>query len=168
MLEVDPASSYPDPTAAFIPQFFAGIRTEKRGVEHPEKLERRTRRVALMGAWVREPVRRWAEHKGTSIARAMSGTFEQVDVLLTPTVPGRPGQADAITGHGAVRSLLAASGPVAYTAMWNVTGFPAAAVAAGTGQDGLPLSVQLVGPDNSEETLVGLAAELEAASAERR
>lgn len=81
----------------------------------------------------------------------MGRTFEQVDVLLTPTVPGRPGKADAITGRGAVRSLLAASGPVAYTAMWNVTGFPAAAVPVGTGQDGLPLSVQLVGPDNSED-----------------
>ena len=163
VVKVDPSSSYPDPTLAFIPQFFAGIRTEKRGVEHPEKLERRTRTVALMGAWAREPVRRVAERRGKSIARAMGRTFEQVDVLLTPTVPGRPGKADAITGRGAVRSLLAASGPVAYTAMWNVTGFPAAAVPVGTGQDGLPLSVQLVGPDNSEETLVGLAAELEAA-----
>jgi amidase len=158
---VEVEQSYPDPTVAFIPQFFAGIRSEKSEVEHPEQLERRTRNVARLGMWAGEPVRRWAERKGSAIAREMGSTWSEVDLLLTPTVPGRPGKADAITGCGAVRSLLAATGPVAYTAMWNVTGFPAAAVPAGTGEDGLPLSVQLVGPDNSEENLVALAAELE-------
>lgn len=75
-------------------------------------------------------------------------------------MPDRPGPADATVGRGALRTLLAAAGPVAYTAMWNVTGFPAAAVPAGTGTDGLPLSVQLVGPADGEERLVALAAEL--------
>ncbi|MDN6618369.1 MAG: amidase, partial [Corynebacterium variabile] len=87
----------------------------------------------------------------------------EVDVLLTPTVPDRPGAADAIAGKGAVRTLLAASGPVAYTAMWNVTGFPAASVPLGPGSDGLPLSVQLGGPDNGEKRLVALSSELETA-----
>jgi amidase len=41
--EVDP--HYPDPTAAFVPQFFAGVRTESDGVEHFDRLERRTRQV---------------------------------------------------------------------------------------------------------------------------
>ena len=45
--------------------------------------------------------------------------------------------------------------------MWNVTGFPAASVPLGTGSDRLPLSAQIIGPDNSEERLVALAAELE-------
>jgi amidase len=146
---------------SFIPQFFAGIRTEKDGVEHPERLERRTRTVVRTGAWVRRPVHRWAEKKGRTIARALDHVWGDVDVLLTPTVPDRPGAADAIAGMGAVRTLLAAGGPVAYTAMWNVTGFPAASVPTGVGSDGLPLSVQLVGPDNSEERLVALSAELE-------
>lgn len=159
--EYDP--HYPDPTASFIPQFFAGIRTEKRGVEHPERLEARTRAVVRTGAWVRRPVHRWAEKKGGTIARALDHVWGEVDVLLTPTVPDRPGAADAIAGKGAVRTLLAASGPVAYTAMWNVTGLPAASVPLGTGSDGLPLSVQLVGPDNGEERLVALSSELETA-----
>lgn len=158
---IDREPEYPDPTASFIPQFFAGIRSEAREVEHPEMLERRTRAVIRLGCWAVEPVRLWAEEKGKAIARRMDATWQDVDLLLTPTVPGRPGEANAIEGKGAVRTLLAASGPVAYTAMWNVTGFPAAAVPAGTGTDGLPLSVQLVGPDNSEERLVAVAAELE-------
>jgi amidase len=52
---------------------------------------------------------------------------------------------------------------IAYTALWNVTGNPAASVPAGTGTDGLPLAVQLVGRHGDEPTLLGLAAELEQA-----
>jgi amidase len=157
---VDYDPHYPDPTTAFIPQFFAGIRSEAAEVEHPDLLERRSRDVVRLGSWVRRPVHRWAERRGEKIARDLDRVWRDVDVLLTPTVPDRPGAADAIAGRGAVRTLLAASGPVAYTAMWNVTGFPAAAVPLGTGSDRLPLSVQLVGPADSEERLVALAAEL--------
>jgi amidase len=49
-----------------------------------------------------------------------------------------------------------------FTAVWNVTGQPAAAVPAGFTADGLPLSVQLVGRTGDEGTLLSLAAEIEA------
>ena len=52
---------------------------------------------------------------------------------------------------------------IAYAAIWNVAGNPAAAVPRGLADDGLPLSVQLVGPTDGEEVLVSLAAQLEAA-----
>ena len=52
---------------------------------------------------------------------------------------------------------------IAYTAIWNVTGHPAASVPAGVGEDGLPLAVQLVAPHHRETTLLSLAAQLEAA-----
>jgi len=162
---------YPDPTASFIPQFFAGIRTEAADVEHPELLEARSRSLVRLGSWVRGPVHRRAERAGSRIAAELDRVWREVDVLLTPTVPDRPGAADAIVGRGAVRTLLAASGPVAYTAMWNVTGLPAAAVPLGTGTDGLPLSVQLVAPVtgaggvSGEELIVALAAEIESAAA---
>ena len=45
--EVDP--HYPDPTAAFVPQFFGGVRTESDAVEHFDRLERRTRQVYRLG-----------------------------------------------------------------------------------------------------------------------
>ena len=45
--EVDPR--YPDTTAAFVPQFFAGIRAEADQVEHYDRLERRTRQSCRMG-----------------------------------------------------------------------------------------------------------------------
>jgi amidase len=49
-----------------------------------------------------------------------------------------------------------------FTGVWNATGQPAAAVPAGFTDDGLPLSVQLVGRPNDEATLISLAAEIEA------
>ena len=45
--EVDPG--YPDPTTAFVPQFFAGVRTGVDGLEHPDRVERRTRETARLG-----------------------------------------------------------------------------------------------------------------------
>ena len=44
----------------------------------------------------------------------------------------------------------------------NYLGNPAAAVPGGFTQDGLPLSVQLVGRPDDEETLLSLAAQIEA------
>jgi amidase len=50
---------------------------------------------------------------------------------------------------------------VAYAALWNVTGHPAAAVPSGFADDGLPLSVQLVGRRGDEPTLLALSAQIE-------
>jgi amidase len=50
---------------------------------------------------------------------------------------------------------------IAWTALWNVTGNPAASVPAGLAPDGLPLAVQLVGRMGDEPTLLALAAQLE-------
>ena len=49
-----------------------------------------------------------------------------------------------------------------FTAPWNAIGQPAAALPAGFTNDGLPLSVQLVGRPNDEPTLLSLAAQIEA------
>ena len=52
---------------------------------------------------------------------------------------------------------------IAYTALWNVTGHPAASVPAGFASDGLPTAVQLVGRAHDETTLLTLSAQLERA-----
>ena len=65
------------------------------------------------------------------------------------------------TGMGSVRASLLAMPMIAYTALWNVTGNPAASVPAGFGSDGLPLAVQLVGRPHDEPTIVTVSAQLE-------
>ena len=52
---------------------------------------------------------------------------------------------------------------IAWTALWNVTGNPAASVPTGLAADGLPVGVQLVGRLGDEPTLLSLSAQLERA-----
>ncbi|CAM3662302.1 amidase [Nocardioides marinus] len=159
--EVDPR--YPDPTLAFVPQFFAGIRDEAAMVEHPERLERRTRETRRLGAWVTPRVRDWALRQTEEISGLANRVFDDVDVLLTPTVAHRPPRVGVIDGRGTVGSTLKAMPAIAYCALWNVAGNPAANVPAGLADDGLPIGVQLVGRSNDETTLLSLSAQLEQA-----
>lgn len=71
-------------------------------------------------------------------------------VLLMPTAP-QPAFA-----HGA-RPPVTQS---AFTGFANIAGLPAISIPAGAEEDGLPVAVQLVGPENSETALIALARRL--------
>jgi len=157
--EVDPG--YPDATAAFLPQLWCGVRREVDIVEEPRRLERRTRANARLGFWASPAVAEWAMRHGERVASRVNRVFETHDVLLTPAIAHRPPDVGVLDGAGAVRSLLKALPMVAYTALWNVTGNPAASLPVGFGDDGLPLAVQLVGRPDDEPTLLTLAAQVE-------
>lgn len=159
--EVDP--HYPDPTAAFVPQFFAGIRTEADLVEHYDRLERRTRETYRLGSWVTPKVIEWALKQTEKISRKANRVFDDVDVLLTPTLAHRPPEVGRLEGVGTVRAALRAMPSIAYVALWNVAGNPAASVPCGVAADGLPVAVQLVGRTDDEATLFSLSAQLEQA-----
>lgn len=159
--EVD--ARLPDPTAAFVPQFFAGIRAEADAVDHYERLERRTRETYRLGSWVTPGVTRWALRATERISARANRVFADLDVLLTPTVAHRPPPTGVLDGRGTVGASLAALPAIAYAALWNVAGNPAAHVPSGLADDGLPVGVQLVGRTDGEETLLSLAAQLEAA-----
>jgi amidase len=161
VIEVDPR--YPDATLAFVPQFFGGVREESDAVEHYDRLERRTRETYRLGSWVRPGVVRRALRAGEKVSAKANRVFDDVDVLLTPTIAHRPRRVGVLDKGGAVRAALTAQPMIAYTALWNVTGNPAASVPAGVGSDGLPLAVQLVGRHNDETTLLSLSAQVEAA-----
>jgi amidase len=159
--EVDPR--YPDPTAAFVPQFFAGIRTEADAVEHYQRLERRTRETYRLGSWVRPGVIEAALRATERVSEKANRVFDALDVLLTPTTAHRPPRVGVLDGAGAVRASLKSLPAITYAAIWNVAGNPACSVPSGTGTDGLPVGVQLVGPTDAEESLLSLAAQLERA-----
>ncbi len=103
--EVDP--HYPDPTAAFVPQFFGGVRTESDAVEHFERLEPRTRQVYRLGCWVSRAVIDKAVAAGERVAekanRIFDVTMQGVDVLLTPTIGPRPRKVGVLDRGGPVR-----------------------------------------------------------------
>ena len=161
VFEIDP--HYPDPTLAFVPQFFAGIRTESDAVEHYGRLERRTRQSYRMGTWVTPRVIDWALAQTEKVSAKANRVFDSCDVLLTPTIAHRPPPVGILGGKGTVGSALASLPAIAYVALWNVAGNPAASVPCGTGPDGLPTAVQLVGRTDDETTLLSLSAQIEQA-----
>jgi amidase len=100
-----------------------------------------------------------------AVARATVAFFADYDVLLTPVLATRPLPIGELHGCGEdPLDDLRRSGTFApYTALFNVTGQPAISVPVGFGEDGLPSAVQLVGHPLGEETLLQVAAQLEAA-----
>ncbi len=131
---------YPDPTAAFVPQFFAGVRSEAEMVERPELLERRTRETARLGAWVRPAVVEWAIGQGREGRGPGQPGLRHRRRAAHPDdrAPAAAGSASS-TAVGTVRAAWRSMPMIAYTALWNVAGNPAASVPAGIGSDGLPL-----------------------------
>jgi amidase len=161
VVEIDP--EYPDPSLAFVPQFFGGIRSEADGVEHYGRLERRTRQTCLMGSWVRPQVLEFALRQTEQVSRKANRVFDRCDVLLTPSIAHRPPEVGVLDGTGTLRAALRSAPAIAYAALWNVAGNPAASVPCGVAEDGLPTAVQLVGRTDDEATQFSLAAQVEKA-----
>jgi amidase len=159
--EVEP--HYPDTTVSFVPQYLGGIRSEAAVVEHYDRLERRTRETCRLGRWVTPKVVDAALKATDRVSVRANRIFDDVDVLLTPATAHRPPRVGILDRTGTVRACLRSFPQIAYTAIWNVAGNPACSVPAGTGADGLPVGIQLVGPTDGEEVLFGLAAQLERA-----
>lgn len=161
VVEIDPR--YPDPTAAFVPQYLGGVRAEAAMMEHPERLEPVTRQNVRLGFWATPKVAEWGARQGERIADKIDErVFARYDVLLTPVVAHRPNVVGVLDGANALTATLKALPQVAYTALWNVTGHPAASVPAGFAADGLPTAVQLVARRGDETTLLSLSAQIEA------
>ena len=147
----------------FLPRWARGIYDDVEEMPHPEALETRTRRAAVLGRLVGERGLRWARAREAGRAAQINRVFDDADVLLTPTMPHPPDRAGFYARAGLVRSVDRAAGTVVFTNIWNLTGQPAAALPTpSTGPGGVPLSAQFVGRPNDEATLLSLAAQLEA------
>jgi amidase len=155
--------AYPDTTLAFGPQFYGGVRDEARGVEHPDLLERRTKQTLAIARLFPRPLVRAAVTHGERLSARLNRIFATHDVLLTPAMAARPRAIGALDGLDTLRASVRALPAIAYAAVWNVCGNPAASVPAGIAADGLPLAVQLVGRPHDEPTIIALARQLEEA-----
>jgi amidase len=144
-----------------IPRYARGVYEDARAMPHPERLERRTKGMARLGA-LAGPLFERAIRGEAAYARRLNAIFDEHDVVLTPTTATGPPRIGQLEGRGALWTLNAVAGWVPYNGVWNVTGQPAASVPARLGSDGLPRGVQLVGRPNDEATLLSLAAQIEA------
>jgi amidase len=98
--------------------------------------------VALIGQW-------------DAFRRSLLSFMEQFDVMVCP-VCSFPGMV-----HGSTYDRLSA---FSYTMTYNLTGWPAAVVRAGSSRAGLPIGVQIVARPWREDVALAVAAKIERAS----
>ena len=99
------------------------------------------------------------------LGRATAAVWQDIDVLVCPTMPQPPAEIGMLAGpiedvlEWAPRLMAATS----FTSVFNATGQPAMSLPLATSAAGLPLGIQLVGRFGDEETLFSLAGQLEQA-----
>jgi amidase len=132
---------------------------EHLGVDRAE-LQPRTRTHARFGRLVRRLglVRPKVRER---FRGRMAAFFDDVDVLLTPMTAGPQLAARPWHERSWAANMAANMRWAPWGAQWNLVGFPAMSVPAGTRPEGLPLAVQLAGPPGAEKRLLWLAGELE-------
>ncbi len=101
-----------------------------------------------------------AQKVRTLIIRDFEAAYERCDVLLSPTAP------TTAFPFGAKADPLAMYLNDVCTIPSNLAGHPAISVPYGTGDDGLPIGVQVMAPALAEGTMFQVAAALEAHLAE--
>jgi len=160
--ERDPA--YGMASLQFTQTWIRGIYEDSLTLPDPTKMERLSRRMAgagrtLVPGWRAEQLRR----KRQATAARIMALWDQFDVLLTPGLASTAIAAEGGYGKAAPVAFNLAARFTPWTPVFNLTGQPAVTLPAGTGADGLPLSVQLVGRIGAEDTLYSLAGQIEGA-----
>jgi amidase len=145
-------------------RYLAGVAEDLAGLADPKATERRTRELAALGRRLPARTVAWARRTGDEFGARMAAFFDDVDLLLVPTMPVPPRPAGSLLGRGLAGTLRLMVPCAAYTGAWNAAGLPAVSLPIGTTSAGVPIGVQLVGPSGGEDLLLGVAAALEAAA----
>ncbi len=129
-----------------------------------ETLEPLNRALIEVGRGYSAPQFERAQRSIQAEARKLVAFFDDVDVVMTPTVAIPPPKVG--TYHdpdNPLMEFLAAGNFVPFTPAWNTTGQPAVSIPMHWDEHGLPVGVQLVGRPGGEATLIRLSAQLEEA-----
>ena len=144
------------------PLYLRGIADDARALPHPGRLGSQIRQLARLGSLYPDAAVRRAKAQIPRHAARVNAIFDDCDVLLTPAMGEPPVPVGKWSSRPGLWTLAGMTRRTGYTPPWNYLGNPAAAVPAGLTTEGLPLSVQLVGRPDDEETLLMLAAQIEA------
>ncbi len=142
-------------------RFMRAIADKAADVGHRERLSKRARGLAAIGALVPSPLADAAGRASAADAERLNHIFDGADLVLTPMFTRRPPRVREFERRGGLSTLVGMVRLAPYAGAFNHTGQPAASVPAGFAADGFPLSAQLVGPPDSEALLVSVAAQLE-------
>jgi amidase len=144
-------------------RYLGGVGDDQASLADPKATERRTRVIAALGRRLPSSGIAWARRVGDDFSARMAAFFDDVDLLLTPTMPVLPRRAGQLSSRGTVRTLGLMLPCAAFTGAWNASGLPAVSLPVGTTGSGVPIGVQLIGPSGGEDLLVQVAATLESA-----
>ncbi len=162
VVERDP--SYGLTAVEFTQLWMRGVYEESLDIPDRSQLEGLTKEIATMGRVLVPPRRRdkLLSARDRTTARILS-LWDEIDVLLTPGSTRTARGAEGGSGRHAPLAMDGAARAIIYLAPFNHTGQPAVTIPAGMGEDGLPLSVQLVGRPGAEDVLYALAGQIEGA-----
>ena len=144
----------------FMVQFHLGVLDEVRRLEHPERIEKRSQRIAAMARMLPPGALRWAERSTTRVERAMERIFRRIDVLLTPVTPTLPPPIRRVHRMGYLAGQQISAKVIAYTSYWNLAGHPALSVPVGISSEGLPLAVQVIGRPGEDDLVLEIGERL--------
>lgn len=131
--------------------------------------------VPVLRSSVLQPVTRWLHQAGKGLRRAdvlhqqqllagrIAEWFGNADLALTPTVPVPPPKIGAWKDLEPERAFGEAAVLGAFTAVFNVSGQPAASVPAGISSGGHPIGIQLAGRANADGLVLSVSKQLEQA-----
>jgi amidase len=149
-------------TTDFYPLYFRGIRDEALALPHPERLSDQAKGFVRLGRLFSDRRVAKIRDRMPAVSARIEELWRDHDLLLTPATAQLPVEIGHWRGQGALRTINGMSRVYTYGGAWNYTGQPAATVPAGFTDSGLPRSVMLIARPNDEDTLVSLAAQLEA------
>ena len=142
--------------------YVRGVADDARRLPRRERLGRQVNGVARLGATIPDSLLRRTKAATPKRARRLNAIFDEADVVMLPVIGEPPVPVGNWDSRGGIWTLTGMTRRTGFGPPWNYVGNPAASVPAGFADDGLPLSVQLVGRPNDEATLLSLAAQLEA------
>jgi len=125
-------------------------------------LERRTRRLAAAGRSLAKVGLTGARTRRTWRDTGAERFLGQADVVLTPTLLKPPPAALRWGRRGLLANAVANTAYAGLCPPWNLAGWPAMTVPAGTHSSGLPIGVQFAARSGREALLLGIAAHMEA------
>jgi amidase len=143
-------------------RYFGGIADDVAAMDHPERLESRTRSVARLGRAL-APALRLAPRIARAAAAALDEVHEDCDLLLFPGSVEGPEPIGRYHDRGALVTGYLDTARVAFQPLWNLVGRPATMLPWDRDKDGLPTAIQLGAPPRGERLLLSLAGQIEEA-----
>jgi amidase len=145
----------------FVPRYVKGIQRSGETLGNVEEFEPRTRGMMRLGRLTPQRLVARARANEEKLYERVEESLGDANVLLLPGLAAPPLRIGRFAKRGALITFNGVANFTPFTALWNVTGQPGAAVPVRLDDQGLPVGVQLIGRRGDDRLLLSLAAQLE-------